>query len=126
MRRGAYVVQLGLVPYAEALDLQRSVASSVSDGALPDTVLFLEHPPVITLGRRTEPGEVHVPPGATVEMCETDRGGKSTYHGPGQLVCYPILNLERHGQDVKKYCRDLEEALIRCGPSASMRRASTD
>jgi len=113
MRRGAYVVQLGLVPYAEALDLQRSVASSVSDGALPDTVLFLEHPPVITLGRRTEPGEVHVPPGATVEMCETDRGGKSTYHGPGQLVCYPILNLERHGQDVKKYCRDLEEALIR-------------
>jgi lipoyl(octanoyl) transferase len=68
---------------------------------------------VITLGRRTEDGELHVPEGADVEIVETDRGGKSTYHGPGQLVCYPILDLTRHGQDVKRYCRDLEEALIR-------------
>ena len=113
MSRGAYVMQLGLVPYAEALELQRALAGAVSQGAIPDTVLFLEHPPVITLGRRTEPGELHVPPDADVEICETDRGGKSTYHAPGQLVCYPILDLERHGQDVKKYCRDLEEALIR-------------
>jgi lipoyl(octanoyl) transferase len=84
----------------------------VSQGAIPDTVLLLEHPPVITLGRRAEPGELHVPDGAEVEICETDRGGKSTYHAPGQLVCYPILDLTRHGQDVQKYCRDLEEALI--------------
>jgi lipoyl(octanoyl) transferase len=76
-------------------------------------VLFLEHPPTITLGRRSEPGEVHVPDGAEVEIVEVDRGGKSTYHAPGQLVCYPILDLTRHGQDVKRYCRDLEEALIR-------------
>jgi lipoyl(octanoyl) transferase len=76
-------------------------------------VLFLEHPPTITLGRRTEPGEVHVPDGADVEIVEVDRGGKSTYHAPGQLVCYPILDLARHGQDVKRYCRDLEESLIR-------------
>jgi lipoyl(octanoyl) transferase len=76
-------------------------------------VLLLEHPPVITLGRRTEEGEVHVPPGADVDIVEVDRGGKSTYHGPGQLVCYPIFDLTRHGQDVKRYCRDLEEALIR-------------
>jgi lipoyl(octanoyl) transferase len=76
-------------------------------------VLFLEHPPTITLGRRTETGELHVPDGADVAIVETDRGGKSTYHGPGQLVCYPILDLTRHGQDVKRYCRDLEEALIR-------------
>jgi lipoyl(octanoyl) transferase len=76
-------------------------------------VLFLEHPATITLGRRTEPGEVHVPDGADVAIVETDRGGKSTYHGPGQLVCYPILDLARHGQDVKRYCRDLEEALLR-------------
>jgi lipoyl(octanoyl) transferase len=76
-------------------------------------VLFLEHPPTITLGRRTEEGEVHVPEGATVEIVDVDRGGKSTYHAPGQLVCYPILDLTRHGQDVKRYCRDLEEALIR-------------
>jgi lipoyl(octanoyl) transferase len=111
--REAHVVHLGLVPYEQAVGLQRSVADAVGAGDLPDTVLFLEHPPTITLGRRTEPGELHVPPGADVEICETDRGGKSTFHGPGQLVCYPILDLTRHGQDVKKYCRDLEEALIR-------------
>jgi lipoyl(octanoyl) transferase len=110
--RGARVVHLGVVPYREALALQRSVASAVSQGALPDTVLLLEHSPVITLGRRTEPGELHVPEGAAVEICETDRGGKSTYHGPGQLVCYPILDLTQHGQDVTKYCRDLEECLV--------------
>jgi lipoyl(octanoyl) transferase len=110
--RDAYVLNLGLVPYSEAWELQRSVASAVSRGVLPDTVLLLEHPPVVTLGRRTEPGELHLPQGAKVEIVETDRGGKSTYHGPGQLVCYPILDLTRHGQDVKKYCRDLEEALI--------------
>ena len=106
-------MQLGRVPYLEAWDLQRSVAAAVSDGSMPDTVLLLEHPPVITLGRRTEPGELHIPEGAAVEIVETDRGGKSTYHGPGQLVCYPIFDLTRHGQDVKRYCRDLEEALIR-------------
>ena len=113
MSRGAYLLNLGRVPYSEAWDLQRSLAAAVSQGAIPDTVLFLEHPPVITLGRRTEAGELHVPDGAEVEILETDRGGKSTYHGPGQLVCYPILDLTRHGQDVKRYCRDLEEALIR-------------
>src|SRR6478735_3076119 len=113
MTRGAYLLDLGRVPYLEAWDLQRSLAAAVSQGALPDTVMLLEHPPVITLGRRTEEGEVHVPEGADVEIVETDRGGKSTYHGPGQLVCYPIFDLKRHGQDVKRYCRDLEEALIR-------------
>jgi lipoyl(octanoyl) transferase len=109
----ADVVDLGTVEYTEAWDLQRTVAAEVAAGTRPDTVLFLEHPPTITLGRRTEPGELHVPDGADVAIVETDRGGKSTYHGPGQLVCYPILDLTRHGQDVKRYCRDLEEALIR-------------
>ncbi len=113
MSRGAYLLNLECVPYAEAWDLQRSLAAAVSQGAIPDTVLLLEHPPVITLGRRTDESELHVPEGAEVEIVETDRGGKSTYHGPGQLVCYPILDLTRHGQDVKRYCRDLEEALIR-------------
>jgi lipoyl(octanoyl) transferase len=110
--RAAFVVELGVVPYAEALALQRRLAAAVSEGAVPDTVLLLEHPPVITLGRRAEPGELHVPAGATVEIHETDRGGRSTYHAPGQLVCYPILDLARHGRDVKRYCRDLEEALL--------------
>jgi lipoyl(octanoyl) transferase len=111
--RAASVLNLGLVPYREAWDLQRSIAAEVATGDRPDTVLLLEHPPTITLGRRTEPGELHVPADADVEIVETDRGGKSTYHGPGQLVCYPIFDLTGHGQDVKKYCRDLEEALIR-------------
>jgi lipoyl(octanoyl) transferase len=112
--RPAYLVDLRTpVPYREALELQRALAGAVSQGAVPDTVILLEHPPVITLGRRAEPAELHVPDGADVEIVETDRGGKSTYHAPGQLVCYPIFDLARHGQDVKKYCRDLEEALFR-------------
>jgi lipoyl(octanoyl) transferase len=110
---GAYLLDLGLVPYREAWDLQRALAGAVSQGAIPETVVFLEHPPVVTLGRRTDDGELHVPEDAEVDIVETDRGGKSTFHGPGQLVCYPILDLHRHGQDVKKYVRDLEEALIR-------------
>jgi lipoyl(octanoyl) transferase len=111
--RAAYLVQAGSVPYGEAWDLQRSLAAAVADGSLPDTILLLEHPPVVTLGRRADPRELHLPDGADVEIVETDRGGKSTYHGPGQLVCYPILDLTRHGSDVKRYVRLLEEALIR-------------
>ena len=113
MGRGAYLLNLGETPYLEAWELQRALAGAVSQDAIPDTVVMLEHPPVITLGRRTDGDEVHVPAGAEVEVVETDRGGKSTFHGPGQLVCYPILDLNRHGRDVKKYCRDLEEAIIR-------------
>jgi lipoyl(octanoyl) transferase len=109
----AYLLDLGRTPYLEAWDLQRSLAAAVSQGAMPETVILLEHPPVVTLGRRTdEAAELHVPADAEVEIVETNRGGKSTYHGPGQLVCYPILDLRRHGKDVKKYVRDLEEALI--------------
>jgi len=111
---GGYLLQLGTVPYLEAWELQRSLAGAVSQGAIPDTIILLEHPPVVTLGRRTdETAELHVPEGAEVEIVETDRGGKSTFHGPGQLVCYPILDLKRHGRDVKRYVRNLEEALIR-------------
>ena len=112
MSQPGYLLNLGETPYPEAWELQRALAGAVSQDAIPDTVVMLEHPPVITLGRRTEGGEVHVPPDAAVEVVETDRGGKSTFHGPGQLVCYPILDLNRHGRDVKRYCRDLEEAII--------------
>ena len=112
MSRFAHLLDAGLMPYREAWELQRSVAAAVAEGSLPDTVIMLEHPPVITLGRRADDGELHVPEGAEVDLVETDRGGKSTYHAPGQLVCYPILDLTRHGQDVKKYCRDLEQALV--------------
>jgi lipoyl(octanoyl) transferase len=107
-------MSLGLVPYAEAFALQRSLAGAVSQGAIPETVVFLEHPPVVTVGRRTETDvELHIPENAEVEIAETDRGGKSTFHGPGQLVCYPILDLGNRGKDVNRYVRDLEDALIR-------------
>jgi lipoyl(octanoyl) transferase len=111
MARSAYVLHLGATPYRDAWELQRSLAAAVSEGAIPDTVVLLEHPPVVTLGRRAEEHELHVPEDADVEVVETDRGGKSTFHGPGQLVCYPILDLNRHGRDVRRYCRDLEDAL---------------
>jgi lipoyl(octanoyl) transferase len=114
MPTGAYLLSLpGLTPYGEAVALQRSLAGAVSQRAIPDTVVLLEHEPVVTLGRRTdEAAELHLPDGVDVEVVETDRGGKSTYHGPGQLVCYPILDLNRHGRDLKKYVRDLEEAIV--------------
>lgn len=111
--RPAYLLHLGVTPYGEAMELQRSLAAAVSQGAIPDTVVMLEHPPTVTLGRRSDGAEVHVPAGAEVEVVETDRGGRSTYHAPGQLVCYPVLDLNRHGRDVRRYCRDLEEAVIR-------------
>jgi lipoyl(octanoyl) transferase len=114
MSEGAYVMHLGQTPYREAWALQRSLAGAVSQGAIPDTLLLLEHPPVVTTGRRTDVGaELHIPEGAKVELVETDRGGKSTFHGPGQLVCYPILDLNRHGRDIKQYVRHLEEALVK-------------
>ncbi len=115
MGTGGYLLQLGEVPYLDAWELQRWRAGAVSAGREFRTrrSSLLEHPPVVTLGRRAdETAELHVPEGADVEVVETDRGGKSTFHGPGQLVCYPILDLKRHGRDVKQYVRNLEEALI--------------
>ena len=109
----AYLLDLpGTTAYGEALVLQRSLAAAVSQGEIPDTVILLEHEPVITLGRRTDGSELHLPEGIDVDVVETDRGGKSTYHGPGQLVCYPILDLNRHGRDLRRYVRDLEQAII--------------
>ena len=110
---GAYLLSLPETPYAEAWDLQRSIAAAVAQGAVPDVVVLLEHPPTVTVGRRTADGELHLPAGSDVAVVETNRGGRSTYHAPGQLVCYPILDLNRHGRDVRKHCRDLEETVIR-------------
>jgi lipoyl(octanoyl) transferase len=120
------VLELGRTPYLEAWELQRSLAGAVSQGAIPDTVVLLEHPPVVTLGRRADEDELHVPEGAEVEVVETDRGGRSTFHGPGQLVCYPILDLNRHGRDVKRYCRDLEESVIRTLASSGLEAGRID
>ena len=113
MSRAAHLLDLaGLTPYDEAFALQRALAEAVKQGALQDTVLFLEHEAVVTLGRRTEEVELHLPAGVRVDLVETNRGGRSTYHGPGQLVCYPILDLNRHGRDLRRYVRDLEAAII--------------
>ena len=113
--RTAHLLDLpGLTPYAEASALQRALAEDVKQGMRPDTVILLEHEPVVTLGRRAdEAAELHLPDGIEVEVVETNRGGKSTYHGPGQLVCYPILDLNHHGRDLRGYVRDLEAAIAR-------------
>jgi lipoyl(octanoyl) transferase len=108
----AHVLDLGVVPYREAWELQQRLEAEVAAGERPDTIVLLEHPPTVTLGRRADDSELHIPEGTEVDVVQTNRGGKSTFHGPGQLVCYPVLDLTRHGQDVQRYCRDLEEALI--------------
>jgi lipoyl(octanoyl) transferase len=109
---GAYLLDAGLIPYREALELQRSLAAAVSQRAIPETVILVEHPVVVTAGRRTAASELHLPADVAVEVIETNRGGKSTFHAPGQLVCYPILDLNRHGKDLKRYVRDLEQAIV--------------
>ena len=103
--------QAGLVDYVAAWDLQREIHDAVASGARPDTVLLLEHPPVFTAGKRTEPHERPADPGGAA-VIDVDRGGKITFHGPGQLVGYPIVTLPDHVK-VEDYVRRVEEALIR-------------
>ena len=104
------------VPYADALKQQYALAEQCGRGDIPDTLLLLEHPPTITLGRRAEESDLRTSEAALKErgfaVERVDRGGEITYHAPGQLVGYPILDLRRHGQDLHKYLRDLEEVLI--------------
>lgn len=110
------LVDLGTVPYREAWDLQRRLVAARQADAIPDVLLLLEHPHTYTIGRRGDEHEVLATPerlaslGATV--IEVDRGGLATYHGPGQLVGYPILDLRSRGREVHSYLRNLEEALI--------------
>jgi lipoyl(octanoyl) transferase len=111
--------RLGVVPYAEALALQRDLVEERRAGRIPDTLLLLEHPHVITLGvnRRVSLAHVIATPellaARGVELSESGRGGDVTYHGPGQVVGYPILDLRPDRCDVHRYVRDLEEVLIR-------------
>ena len=105
------VVQAGLVPYAEALEWQRALAQARIDGRLEnDLLLLLEHPAVVTLGRISDVGHLLRRDG--IEVFETERGGDVTFHGPGQLVGYPIIDLSRHKPDLHWYLRTLEQALI--------------
>jgi lipoyl(octanoyl) transferase len=110
--------RLGLVPYGDALELQRSLVEERKAGQIPDTLLLLEHPHVVTIGVRKGGAENIVATPARlaelgVEVFETGRGGDVTYHGPGQLVAYPIVDLKPDRQDVHCYVRDLEEVMIR-------------
>ena len=121
-RRPLDVRRLGVVPYAEALALQRALVDERKAGAIPDTVLLLQHPHVLTLGVKGDGGRGHILAPAErlaamgVEVSETGRGGDVTYHGPGQLVAYPIIDLDPDRRDVHRYVRDLEEVMIRvCG-----------
>jgi len=105
------VVEAGTVPYGEALDWQRRLADDRIAGRLDhDLLLVLEHPPVVTLGRSAHAAHVLQPAG--VEVVEVERGGDVTYHGPGQLVGYPIIDLRNYKQDLHWYLRTLEQTLI--------------
>ena len=114
---GAYLYELGVTPYREALAVMQELAAARNQEAIPDTVMLLEHEPVITLGSRAvreeelpRPAEEYAARG--IEIVEVGRGGRSTYHGPGQLVCYPILDLSDRGRDLRRYVGALEQTLL--------------
>ncbi len=115
--RRLLVVNLGFLAFNEALELQRAVSAARIRGDVPDDVLLLvEHPPVVTLGRSTKGDNLLISESLLaargVERYEIERGGDATFHGPGQLVGYPIIDLKQHTQDLHWYLRQVEEALI--------------
>ena len=117
MPDGAYLYELGVTPYREALAVMGELAAARTQQAIPDTVMLLEHEPVITLGSRAVRSqelplseEEYTRRG--IEIVEVGRGGRSTYHGPGQLVCYPILDLAVRGRDLRRYVRGLEQTIL--------------
>lgn len=116
-QRNFLVQRLGLVDYQSALSIQKETELAVKSGAQPDTLLLLEHPHTLTIGRRGDSSSVLLNEeelkSRNVTVFETNRGGKVTYHGLGQVVGYPIVNLSPDREDVHRYVRDLEEVLIR-------------
>jgi lipoate-protein ligase B len=117
LKRTLRVERLGRVEYGAALDLQKQTERAVLTDERPDTLLLLEHPHTLTLGRRAIEGAIIAPDEVLrsrgVTVFETNRGGKVTYHGLGQIVGYPIIKLSPHREDVHRFVRDLEEVLIR-------------
>ena len=120
------VATLGTVPYAEALELQRAAARARLDGRLEqDLLILLEHPPVVTTGRSTNQGNLLLSKDALssrgIELFDVERGGDVTFHGPGQLVGYPILDLNQHKRDLHWYLRQVEQVLIEALASFEIR-----
>jgi lipoyl(octanoyl) transferase len=117
--RPLHVVERGVVPYDEGVALQQELVEARKAGSIPDTLVLLEHPPVITLGVKVRHSRTHVLAtdaelaAGGVSLFESGRGGDVTYHGPGQLVGYPILDLKPDRVDAHRYVRDLEDVLIR-------------
>jgi lipoate-protein ligase B len=124
------VVRCGTVPYKEAAELQRQLRARRQRGEIGDVLMLLDHPPVYTRGRRSQPQEL--PMGAEwyeaqgIEVLDTDRGGLVTYHGPGQLVAYPIVDLAGYGDDVHRYVRGLERAMISALGKAGVRAGTIE
>jgi lipoyl(octanoyl) transferase len=117
VHRQLLVSSLGTVPYAEALDLQRAAARARLDGRLDqDLLILLEHPPVVTTGRSTKGQNLLLDSAALasrgIELFDVERGGDVTFHGPGQLVGYPIIDLKRHKEDLHWYLRQVEQVLM--------------
>ncbi|WP_083768734.1 lipoyl(octanoyl) transferase LipB [Thermobaculum terrenum] len=116
-RRPVKVLRMGIVPYMEAWELQKSLVASIASNEHPESLILLQHPHTYTIGRKG--GHDHLLASIeqlramNVEVIETDRGGDITYHGPEQIVGYPLINLRNIGSDVHKYLRMLEEVLIR-------------
>ena len=110
-------IDLGRMSYSKALDIQKATVEKVKDGALENTLFFVEHPPVLTMGRRAERKNILASDETLrsegVELFDVERGGDVTYHGPGQLVGYPILRLKEFGEDLHKYVSDIEEVFVR-------------
>jgi len=117
--RELWITHLGNRPYGEALEFQRAAAAARIAGEIPqDLLILVEHPPVVTLGRGSrDPAHLVATPAVLaargVELFEVERGGDVTFHGPGQLVGYPILDLSRHRQDLHWYLRQVEEVIVR-------------
>jgi lipoyl(octanoyl) transferase len=116
MSAEAWCVRAGQVPYGEARQMQKRLEAARHAGEIPDVLLLLEHPPTYTKGRRSSPHEL--PMGEDwyrmqgIEVTDTDRGGRVTYHGPGQLVGYPIMSLRAYGDDVHEFIRRMERVMI--------------
>ena len=115
--REVYLADYASLPYQEALDLQRQIVSAKTEMDFPDTLLLLEHPPVITLGRRGKEENIRVPQETLlrerIEVFHVERGGDVTYHGPGQIVGYPVFDLANYGKDLARFVTSIEEVLIR-------------